>query len=47
MKCVGDLDHKETSCQGSSFEDFKSTDEVVRFYKLPDQETKRSKENLE
>ena len=46
MKCVGDMDDKETSCQGSNFGDFKSVDEVVRFYKLPNQKTKTSKDKL-
>ena len=37
------MDDKETSRQGSNFGDFKSVDEVVRFYKLPNQKTKTSK----
>ena len=37
------MDDKETSCQGSNFGDFKSVNEVVRFYKLPNQKTKTSK----
>ena len=38
------MDDKETSCQGSNFGDFKSVNEVVRFYKLPNQRTKTSKD---
>ena len=41
------MDDKETSCQGSNFGDFKSVDEVVRFYKLPNQKTKTSKDNFQ
>ena len=40
------MDDKETLCQGSNFGDFKSVDEVVRFYKLPDQKTKTSKDKV-
>ena len=40
------MDDKETSCQGSNFGDFKSVDEVVRFYKLPNQKTKTSKDKV-
>ena len=37
------MDDKETSCQGSNFGDFKSVNEVVRFYKLPLCLTKRQR----
>ena len=40
------MDDKETSCEGSNFGDFKSVDEVVRFYKLPNQKTKTSKDKV-
>ena len=40
------MDDKETSCQGSNLGDFKSVDEVVRFYELPDQKTKTSKHKV-
>ena len=40
------MDDKETSCQSSNFGDFKSVDEVVRFYKLPNQKTKTSKDKV-
>ena len=40
------MDDKETSCQGSNFGDFKSVNEVVRFYKLPNQKTKTSKDKV-
>ena len=40
------MDDKETSCQGSNFGDFKSVDEVVRFYKLPNQKTKTSRDKV-
>ena len=40
------MDYKETSCQGSNFGDFKSVDEVVPFYKLPNQKTKTSKDKV-
>ena len=33
-------------CQGSNSGDFKSVDEVVRFYKLPNQKTKTSKDKV-
>ena len=36
------MDDKETSCEGSNFGDFRSVDEVVRFYKLPNRKTKTS-----
>ena len=40
------MDDKETSCQGSNFGDFKSVDEVVRFYKLPNQKQRRPETRL-
>ena len=40
------MDDKETSCQGSNVGDFKSVDEAVRFYKLPNQKTKTSKDKV-
>ena len=40
------MDDKETSCQSSNFGDFKSVDGVVRFYKLPNQKTKTSKDKV-
>ena len=53
LKCVGDINDKESSRQGRRFEDFKSVYEVVRLYKLPNQKTRTSpnlltyKENFE
>ena len=46
LKCVGDMNNKESSCQERSFEDFKSVYEVVRLYKLPNQKTRRSKDKV-
>ena len=40
------MDDKETSCQGGSFGDFKSVDKIVRFYYLPNQKTKTSKDKV-
>ena len=40
------MNDKESSWQGRSFEDFKSVYEVVRLYKLPNQKTRTSKDQV-